>query len=181
MISCTRGVASPAPSAFGHPPGSKLVQGSWGGRAAIGNDHCSADAACSALKRSARRRTQPRRRRPPTCRPPTANAATVDAACRDLIKQVRQCKTAAEERNVIAKESAALRQAFKEQDGTYRHRCGGGAGGRWFAHGHEEAVATRSILSLVLAPAHTHWAGMWPSSCSCTCWATPRTLARWRR
>jgi hypothetical protein len=42
--------------------------------------------------------------------------------CRDLIKQVRQCKTAAEERDVIAKESAALRQAFKEQDGTYRHR-----------------------------------------------------------
>ncbi|KAI7839019.1 hypothetical protein COHA_007161 [Chlorella ohadii] len=41
---------------------------------------------------------------------------------RDLIKQVRQCKTAAEERDVIAKESAALRQAFKEQDGTYRHR-----------------------------------------------------------
>ncbi len=24
---------------------------------------------------------------------------------------------------MIAKESAALRQAFKEQDGTYRHRC----------------------------------------------------------
>lgn len=45
-------------------------------------------------------------------------------SCRDLIKQVRQCKTAAEERNVVAKESAALRQAFKEQDGTYRHRCG---------------------------------------------------------
>lgn len=42
--------------------------------------------------------------------------------CRDLIKQVRQCKTAAEERDVIAKESAALRQSFKEQDGTYRHR-----------------------------------------------------------
>ncbi|KAI3433299.1 hypothetical protein D9Q98_003118 [Chlorella vulgaris] len=41
---------------------------------------------------------------------------------RDLIKQVRQCKTAAEERNVVAKEGAALRQAFKEQDGTYRHR-----------------------------------------------------------
>ena len=25
---------------------------------------------------------------------------------------------------MVAKESAALRQAFKEQDGTYRHRCG---------------------------------------------------------
>lgn len=38
------------------------------------------------------------------------------------MRKVRQCKTAAEERDVIAKESAALRQAFKEQDGTYRHR-----------------------------------------------------------
>ena len=42
--------------------------------------------------------------------------------CRELIRSVRQCKTAAEERNVIAKESAALRNAFQEQDTTYRHR-----------------------------------------------------------
>ena len=42
--------------------------------------------------------------------------------CRDLIRQVRQCKTAAEERNVIAKESAALRNAFRNQDQSYRHR-----------------------------------------------------------
>ncbi len=41
---------------------------------------------------------------------------------RDLIKAVRQCKTAAEERNVVAKESALLRNAFKEQDSTHRHR-----------------------------------------------------------
>lgn len=41
---------------------------------------------------------------------------------RELIRSVRQCKTAAEERNVIAKESAALRNAFQEQDITYRHR-----------------------------------------------------------
>ncbi|KAK9814370.1 hypothetical protein WJX72_004689 [[Myrmecia] bisecta] len=41
---------------------------------------------------------------------------------RELIRAVRQCKTAAEERNVVAKESAALRNAFKEQDTTYRHR-----------------------------------------------------------
>lgn len=43
-------------------------------------------------------------------------------ACRELIRSVRQCKTAAEERNVVAKESAALRNAFKEQDTVYRHR-----------------------------------------------------------
>lgn len=41
---------------------------------------------------------------------------------RDLIKQVRACKTAAEEREVIAKESAALREAFRDQDQSYRHR-----------------------------------------------------------
>lgn len=41
---------------------------------------------------------------------------------RELIRSVRQCKTAAEERNVIAKESAALRNAFQDQDITYRHR-----------------------------------------------------------
>jgi hypothetical protein len=35
---------------------------------------------------------------------------------------VRACKTAAEERDVIAKESAALREAFKDQDSRYRHR-----------------------------------------------------------
>ena len=41
---------------------------------------------------------------------------------RELIRSVRQCKTAAEERDVIAKESAALRNAFREQDTLYRHR-----------------------------------------------------------
>lgn len=49
--------------------------------------------------------------------------------CRELIKRVRQCKTQQEERDVISKESAALRQAFKEQDSTYRHRCVQAAGG----------------------------------------------------
>ena len=42
--------------------------------------------------------------------------------CRDLIRLVRQCKTAQEERDVIAKESAALRKAFQEQNSAYRHR-----------------------------------------------------------
>lgn len=43
-------------------------------------------------------------------------------AFRDLIRSVRQCKTAAEERKVIAKESASLRDVFKKQDTTYQHR-----------------------------------------------------------
>ncbi len=41
---------------------------------------------------------------------------------RELIRAVRACKTAAEERDVIAKESAALREAFREGDITLRHR-----------------------------------------------------------
>lgn len=41
---------------------------------------------------------------------------------RDLIKIVRSCKTAAEERAVIAKECAAIRTAFKDEDSDNRHR-----------------------------------------------------------
>lgn len=41
---------------------------------------------------------------------------------RDLIRQVRSCKTAAEERAVIAKESAMIRTAIKEEQEQYRHR-----------------------------------------------------------
>lgn len=35
---------------------------------------------------------------------------------------MRACKTAQEERDVVAKESAALRDAFKENDARVRHR-----------------------------------------------------------
>ena len=35
---------------------------------------------------------------------------------REVIKQIRQCKTAAEERAVISKESALIRNAFKVSD-----------------------------------------------------------------
>lgn len=47
---------------------------------------------------------------------------SLDADCRELIRLVRATKTAAEEREVIAKESAALREAFREQEPTHRHR-----------------------------------------------------------
>ena len=41
---------------------------------------------------------------------------------RELIRNVRACKTMAEERAVIAKECALIRTAFKEDDNGYRHR-----------------------------------------------------------
>lgn len=41
---------------------------------------------------------------------------------RDLIRKVRACKTAAEERAVIAKESAMIRTAIREEQVHYRHR-----------------------------------------------------------
>lgn len=42
--------------------------------------------------------------------------------CRDMIRSIRACKTAAEERGVVAKECAVLRNAFKDNDQDYRHR-----------------------------------------------------------
>lgn len=40
---------------------------------------------------------------------------------REVIKQIRQCKTAAEERAVISKESALIRNAFKVRRGAWVH------------------------------------------------------------
>ena len=41
---------------------------------------------------------------------------------RDLIRSVRACKTAADERGVITKECALIRTAIKEEDDQFRHR-----------------------------------------------------------
>ena len=41
---------------------------------------------------------------------------------KDLIKAIRACKTAAEERTVIAKEAAAIRSAFKNNQSKTRQR-----------------------------------------------------------
>lgn len=56
----------------------------------------------------------------PACRALKSNFMFLTS--RDLIRAVRACKTAAEERDVIAKESAALRESFRQQDQSYRHR-----------------------------------------------------------
>ncbi|XP_073059288.1 AP-1 complex subunit gamma-2-like [Primulina eburnea] len=41
---------------------------------------------------------------------------------RDMIRAIRACKTAAEERGVVRKECAAIRAAISENDHDYRHR-----------------------------------------------------------
>ncbi|CAJ1410681.1 unnamed protein product [Effrenium voratum] len=41
---------------------------------------------------------------------------------RELIRSIRACKTAAEERGVISRECALIRTAFKEDDNQFRHR-----------------------------------------------------------
>ena len=41
---------------------------------------------------------------------------------RELIRSIRACKTAAEERAVVARECALIRTAFKEDDNQFRHR-----------------------------------------------------------
>ncbi len=41
---------------------------------------------------------------------------------RDLIRAVRACKTAAEERAMITKECALIRTAFRDESSEFRHR-----------------------------------------------------------
>ena len=55
-----------------------------------------------------------------TSRPPSLDRPVPET--RELIRAVRACKTSAEERALIAKESAAIRGSLKEGESDYRHR-----------------------------------------------------------
>ena len=41
---------------------------------------------------------------------------------RDLIREIRSARTAADERSVVNKECATIRDSFRDQDNTYRCR-----------------------------------------------------------
>ena len=41
---------------------------------------------------------------------------------RDLIREIRSARTAADERSVVQKECAQIRDTFREEDNTYRCR-----------------------------------------------------------
>lgn len=41
---------------------------------------------------------------------------------RDMIKDIRACKTAAQEREIISKESALIRTSFRKEESEYRAR-----------------------------------------------------------
>ena len=54
---------------------------------------------------------------------PQVPALAMGSCLRELIRNVRACKTAAQERECIAKECAAIRTAFKDDDDNpHRHR-----------------------------------------------------------
>ncbi|KAK8979754.1 hypothetical protein V6N11_065957 [Hibiscus sabdariffa] len=52
----------------------------------------------------------------------TMNPFSSGTRLRDMIRAIRACKTAAEERAVVRKECAAIRAAINENDQDYRHR-----------------------------------------------------------
>ncbi|KAK3041764.1 hypothetical protein RJ639_000280 [Escallonia herrerae] len=53
---------------------------------------------------------------------PIMNPFSSGTRLRDMIRAIRACKTAAEERAVVRKECAAIRSAVSENDQDYRHR-----------------------------------------------------------
>jgi len=72
---------------------------------------------------------------------------------RELIKNVRQCKTAAEERKIISKELALIRTSFKEEENQYRKR---NVSKLLFIHmmGYPTAFAQMECLRLIVSNAY---------------------------
>lgn len=81
---------------------------------------------------------------------------------REVIKQIRQCKTAAEERAVISKESALIRNEFK-----VRRRLHG-------SYSSDLLI----IFRLYRKRNVSIGIGILPNCCSSTCLATPLTSDR---
>jgi len=70
---------------------------------------------------------------------------------RDLIKKVRESKTAAEERAIVAKECAAIRGSFGEKDNVTRARC---ISKLLYIHmlGYPTAFGQMECLKLIISP-----------------------------
>jgi len=70
---------------------------------------------------------------------------------RELIKAVRQCKTAAEEREIIAKECANIRTSFKQEEVQHRHR---NIAKLLFIHmlGHNTQFGQMECMKLIVSP-----------------------------
>eukprot|EP01132_Coremiostelium_polycephalum_P006798 gene6798-8434_t len=73
---------------------------------------------------------------------------------RDLIKTIRSCKTAAEERSQIAKESAQIRTAMKEEDLESRQR---NVAKLLYIHmlGYSTQFGQMECLKLIISPSYT--------------------------
>lgn len=99
-------------------------------------------------------------------------------ACRELIRAVRACKTAAEERDVIAKESAALREAFREQDPRYRHR---NIAKLMYIHmlGYPTHFGQMETLKLIAANTFPEKVGCRSAAAECDIWLWPSASANW--
>nr|KAG5693087.1 hypothetical protein BaRGS_014037 [Batillaria attramentaria] len=54
--------------------------------------------------------------------PDTASTMPTPKRLRDLIREIRSARTAADERSVVNKECATIRDSFRDQDNTYRCR-----------------------------------------------------------
>ncbi len=129
----------------------------------------------------------------------SAASVAMSVKLRELIRSVRACKTAADERAVIAKECALIRTSFKAAGQTERERrCSAGAELLLQRLLHSAFGHSGSSMAPLCAPGCTvlicgRYAlfvrrcqtipsaiGMWRSCSTCTCSDIRRTSDRWR-